>query len=60
MFVPGEAVTAVGVPANAGLVFNTTLPLPVEVVTPVPPLATGIVLAFHVPAVKVHTPVMPV
>jgi len=35
----------VGVPSsgvvNVGLVDNTTLPVPVEVVTPVPPLATG-------------------
>lgn len=35
------AVGAVGVPVNAGDIDNTTLPVPVEVVTPVPPLATA-------------------
>ena len=43
--VPFVKVTLVGVPrtgvTNVGLVDNTLLPEPVEVVTPVPPLATG-------------------
>jgi hypothetical protein len=55
-----EAVGANGVPVNVGLALSTTLPVPVEVVTPVPPLATAIVVAFHVPAVNVPTPVIPV
>ena len=38
--VPGAAVTAVGVPVNAGDVDNTTDPVPVELLVPVPPLAT--------------------
>jgi hypothetical protein len=42
MFVPTKAV---GVPragvTNVGLVLRTVLPVPVEVVTPVPPLTTG-------------------
>jgi hypothetical protein len=60
VFVPLAALGAVGVPDKAGLALNTTLPVPVDVVTPVPPLATAIVVAFHVPAVNVPTPVMPV
>ena len=48
------SVTLVGVPkigvTNEGEVLNTTLPVPVEVVTPVPPLATA-----NVPA-KVTAP----
>ena len=51
-------VTLVGVPnigvTNVGEVLNTTLPVPVEVVTPVPPLATA-----NVPA-KVIAPVVAV
>jgi hypothetical protein len=35
-----EGVPNAGV-TNVGLVFKTTLPVPVFVVTPVPPLATG-------------------
>lgn len=35
------AVGAVGVPVRAGEADRTTEPVPVEVVTPVPPLATG-------------------
>ena len=38
--VPEVGVPRIGV-TNVGLVDNTTLPVPVEVVTPVPPLATG-------------------
>ena len=60
VFVPLAAVGASGAPVNVGLALNTTLPVPVEEVTPVPPLATAIVVAFHVPAVSVPTPVMPV
>jgi len=43
--VPGAAVTAVGVPVNAGLVDNTTDPVPVALLVPVPPLviANGVV-----------------
>ena len=41
VFVPLVAVGTVGVPVSAGLAERTTLPVPVEVVTPVPPLATG-------------------
>jgi hypothetical protein len=41
VFVPLAAVGTVGVPVSAGLAERTTLPVPVEVVTPVPPLATG-------------------
>ena len=37
--VPGAAVIAVGVPVNAGVVDNTTDPVPVAVYVPVPPLA---------------------
>ena len=52
------SVTLVGVPnigvTNVGEVLNTTLPVPVEVVTPVPPLATA-----NVPA-KVTAPVVAV
>lgn len=42
MFVPtrAEGVPKAGV-TNVGLVLRTLLPVPVEVVTPVPPLATG-------------------
>ena len=32
---------AVNVPVNVGLADNTVEPVPVEVVTPVPPFATG-------------------
>ena len=43
------SVTLVGVPkigvTNEGEVLNTTLPVPVDVVTPVPPLATASVPA---------------
>ena len=35
-----KAVGAVGVPVNAGLVDNTTKPVPVELLVPVPPLDT--------------------
>ena len=38
--VPLEGVPSIGV-TKVGDVFNTTLPVPVLVVTPVPPLATG-------------------
>jgi hypothetical protein len=37
--VASGAVTAVGVPVNAGLVDNTNNPVPVAVLVPVPPLA---------------------
>ena len=40
MFVPGEAVGASGTPVNVGEADKTTDVLPVELVTPVPPLAT--------------------
>jgi hypothetical protein len=39
--VPEVAVGAIGVPVNVGLADKTVLPVPVLVVTPVPPLATG-------------------
>jgi hypothetical protein len=65
--VPGAAVTAVGVPVKAGLVDNTTDPVPVEVLVPVPPLviANGVVnvnvpddiaVAVIVPASKLPLP----
>ena len=38
--VPGAAVMAVGVPVNAGLEDNTSIPVPVELLVPVPPLNT--------------------
>lgn len=41
VFVPLAAVGAVGVPVRAGLAERTADPVPVDVVTPVPPLATG-------------------
>ena len=41
VFVPGDAVGAKGVPVNVGLALKTLFPVPVEVVTPVPPEATG-------------------
>jgi hypothetical protein len=46
VFVPGDAVGAIGVPVNVGLAIvglvpNTLAPEPVEVVTPVPPDVTG-------------------
>ena len=60
VLVPLAAVGAAGVPVSVGLALNTTLPEPVEVVTPVPPFATAMVVAFQVPEVSVPTPVMPV
>ena len=65
--VPGAAVTAVGVPVSAGLVDNTTDPVPVDVLVPVPPLviANGVVnvnvpddiaVAVIVPASKLPLP----
>jgi hypothetical protein len=41
VLVPVDAVGASGVPVRVGLADSTTLPVPVDVVTPVPPLATG-------------------
>ena len=41
VFVPGDAVGVRGTPVKVGLALNTVLPVPVEVVTPVPPEATG-------------------
>jgi hypothetical protein len=59
--VPLVKVTEVGVPnigvTNVGLVFKTKLPLPVDVVTPVPPCATSIVVALQIPVVMVPTEV---
>ena len=40
VLVDSAAVIAVGVPVNDGLVDNTTNPLPVELLVPVPPLNT--------------------
>ena len=58
MNVPVLKFPLVGVPSNGvtkvGLVLNTTLPVPVLVVTPVPPLAT-----FNVPA-SIMAPVLAV
>jgi hypothetical protein len=54
LFVPAVAVGARGVPVRVGDADNTTDPEPVDVVTPVPPLAT-----FSVPA-KVMAPVVAV
>jgi hypothetical protein len=57
--VPLVKVTDVGIPkigvTNVGLVDNTKLPDPVDVVTPVPPLATAIVVALQIPEVMVPT-----
>jgi hypothetical protein len=51
--VPFVKVTELGVPkigvTKVGLVFKTKLPLPVEVVVPVPPFATAIVVPLQVP-----------
>ena len=41
MFVEVDAVGAKGVPVKVGLADRTTLVVPVDAVTPVPPLATG-------------------
>jgi hypothetical protein len=41
VLVPTVAVGAVGVPVRAGLAERTLDPVPVDAVTPVPPLATG-------------------
>ena len=41
MLVPKAAVGAAGVPVNVGLADKTVDPVPVDVVTPVPPFATG-------------------
>ena len=43
LLVPTAAVGAVGVPVKVGEADRTVLPVPVEVVTPVPPLVTGTV-----------------
>ena len=62
-----EAVTAVGVPVNEGDVDNTTDPVPVDVLVPVPPLvmANGVVnvnvpddiaVAVMLPAAKLPLP----
>jgi hypothetical protein len=40
---------------KVGLFDRTTLPVPVEVVVPVPPLRTAIVVPFHTPVVIVPT-----
>lgn len=57
--VPFVKVTAVGVPklgvTSVGLVDKTKLPEPVELVTPVPPCATSMVVALQVPMVIVPT-----
>ena len=61
VFVPLAAVGAAGVPVNVGEADNTVEPVPVEVVTPVPPLATGrvpvtpVVSGRPVALVKVRT-----
>ena len=54
VFVLVAAVGAAGVPVNVGLAERTVLPVPVEVVTPVPPFATGSVpVTFVVKLAKV-------
>jgi hypothetical protein len=59
--VPLVKVTEVGVPnrgvTKVGLVDKTKLPDPVDVVTPVPPCATSMVVALQVPCVIVPTEV---
>jgi hypothetical protein len=59
--VPFVKVTDVGVPnigvTKVGLVDKTKLPEPVELVTPVPPCATSMVVALQVPEVIVPTEV---
>lgn len=59
--VPFVKVTDVGIPkigvTNVGLVDKTKLPEPVELVTPVPPCATSMVVALQVPCVIVPTEV---
>jgi hypothetical protein len=59
--VPFVKVTEVGVPkigvTKVGLVFKTKLPLPVEVVVPVPPFATAMVVPLQTPDVIVPTEV---
>ncbi len=67
VLVANAAVGAVGVPVNAGLVDNTTNPVPVELLVPVPPLAilngvvklnvpVDIAVAEIVPAAKLPLP----
>ena len=53
---PAAAVGATGVPVKEGELDNTTLPVPVDEVTPVPPYATANVDPFQVPDVIVPTP----
>lgn len=50
VFVDDAAVGAVGVPVSSGDAERTTEPLPVDVVTPVPPFATGSVPVMPVPS----------
>ena len=59
--VPDVGVPRTGV-TNVGLVERTLFPEPVELVTPVPPWATGIVVnpVPILPAVNAPTPVIPV
>ena len=59
--VPFVKVTEVGTPkvgvTKIGLVDKTKLPEPVELVTPVPPCATSMVVALQIPVVMVPTEV---
>jgi hypothetical protein len=48
-------VGTVKVPVNVGDADRTTLPVPVLVVTPVPPYATATVVPFHTPVAIVPT-----
>jgi hypothetical protein len=59
--VPEEGVPRAGV-TNVGLVERTLFPEPVELVTTVPPWATGIVVnpVVILPAANAPTPVIPV
>jgi hypothetical protein len=41
VFVPADAVGAIGTPVKVGLALKTLFPVPVEVVTPVPPDVTA-------------------
>ena len=53
---PEVGVPRIGV-TKVGEVDNTLLPDPVDVVTPVPPLSTAIVVPFHTPVAIVPTEV---
>jgi hypothetical protein len=60
VFVPATAVGAVGTPVNAGAIERTTDPVPVLVITPVPPFATARVPASVIAPLVAEAGVKPV